>query len=214
VLAAPSALSVKQRAFALAYVCNGGKAREAALEAGYGEAGAHVAANRCLVNHKVGAEIQRLCKAFIHTGLPAAIHRLIAIISDEKVAPRDAIKAVNSLLERGGLATEKGGVHVNVGVQVNGQEAQRLIGEVWNARSARLSDIPPAMSDTLEEDLNTIEALAIAPPTATPGGDQLQGPAGATGPLPVPSTATIEFPDVSQPDAASEFRRAFDEDDD
>jgi phage terminase small subunit len=59
------------------------KARDAAVAAGYGESGAHVAANRCLVNPKVGAEIQRLSRSLIHTALPTLIRELIELATDK-----------------------------------------------------------------------------------------------------------------------------------
>jgi hypothetical protein len=79
------------------------------------------------------------------------------IAADEKAQRKDRIKAATSLVEHGGMAAPKGGVNVNVGVQVNGQQAQAIIASVHEARSARLSDIPPAMPDTLdalERDVN------------------------------------------------------------
>jgi hypothetical protein len=136
---------------------------------------AHVAASRCLVNPKVGAEIQRLSRSLIHTALPTLIRELIELATDKSIAPRDRLKALNSLLERGGIATDKAGVNVQVGVQVNGSQAQALISEVWSARNGRLSDIPPAMSDNMKQLESDVEALAIAPPTTDPGGGRLSG---------------------------------------
>lgn len=193
----PASLSVKQREFALAYVLNGGKGTEAALAAGYGETGAHVAANRCLVNPKVGAEIQRLSRSLIHTALPTLIRELIELATDKAIAPRDRLKALNSLLERGGIATDKAGVQVAVGVQVNGSTAQALISEVWTQRSGRLSDIPPAMSDSMEGNLKAIEQAIDAPATTLPGGDRLKGSRPPHVSLPVHASTELQKPRVS-----------------
>jgi hypothetical protein len=92
-------------------------------------------------------------------------------------------------------------------LQVNGQQAQQIIASVHDARQARLSDIPPAMPDTLQEDLRTIEALALPSPDAPPGGDQLQGPGAGTCPVPVSQSAQPQNPSVSPVDV---FKGAFD----
>lgn len=197
----PSALSVKQRAFALEYVTNGGKARDAALAAGYGESGAHVAANRCLVSPKVGAEILRLSRSLIHTALPLAIQALVEIVTDKEIKPEIRRKAAVDLLERGGMGSEKGGVHLNVGVQVNGQQAQALIGEVWDARSARMSGIPTAMADNMRMIEGAVERLE----DDGRGGDQPQGPAPVPVALPPHSS---ENSTISEDDPLAAWREA------
>lgn len=207
-----SGLSILQRNFAREFVANGGKATEAAIAAGYAAPSARISATKCLCNPRVGHEIERLSRTFIYSGLPAAIHRLFGIIMNPETKDRDALKAVNSLLERAGMAAPKGGLQVNVGVQVNGQQAQALIGEVWQAKQARLSDIPPAMSDTnLRQIEQSIDVLASLP-ADPPGGDQLQGPAGPQCPLPVPQPTELPNSDDLPPAPTEAFRKAFDDD--
>jgi phage terminase small subunit len=226
----PSALSQVERVFCDMFVGNGGNAKEAAIAAGVDPGKAAVQACRWLCKRRVADHIHRLCQRLVHASLPIAIKALMDIAADETAQRKDRIKAATSLLEHGGMAAPKGGVSVSVGVAVNGQQAQQLISSVWEARAARLSDIPTAMPDTLQSDLRDIEQLAISPPQTPPGGVELQGPAAGTCPLPAPSTAkpqksavSCECPlcrereapaeDVDDGDAAAEFRRAFGDDD-
>lgn len=203
------ALSQQERIFVDVFVGNGGKAGEAARAAGYADASADVTACKLLCRPRVAHQIRAQCESFAHAVLPVAIRTLAAAAGDEKALWKDRIKAANSLIELAGMTAPHGGVHINVGVQVNGQQAQALIGEVWNAKKARLSDIPTAMPDTIDVDLNDIERLAISPPADPPGGDQLQGPGAGTCPVPVSPSAQCHNSDVSQPDP---FRGAFDDD--
>jgi hypothetical protein len=193
-----SALSERERIFVDAFIGNGGKAREAALEAGCPDGSAHVEASRMLCRKRVGDAILARCSTFAHACLPVAIRTLVEIAGDAEALRKDRIKAANSLVELTGLMPRGPGVQVNVGVAVNGQQAQAIIESVHQARQARLSDIPPAMSDTLQEDLRTIEALALPPADDPPGGDQLQGPGAGTCPVPVSQSARPPISDVSE----------------
>lgn len=203
----PSALSIMQREFARAYVVNGGKGTEAALAAGYAEGSAHVASSRNLVNPRVAAEIVRLSRSLIHAALPVAIQCLVELVTNEEVKPEIRRKAANDLLERGGMATEKAGVHLNVGVQVNGGQAQRLIAEVWDAKQQRLSDIPASMPDNLKAISEAIDALGDDAPAGDRGGVEIAGPMPGPGPLPPPSAARQPNSE-SGPDALSRWREA------
>lgn len=223
-----SDLSQHERIFVDVFTANGGKATEAALAAGCPEPSAHVQASRMLCRPRVAAAIKARCESFAHACLPVAIQTLLEICGNDKLLPKDRIKAANSLVELAGMTAPHGGMTLNVGVQVNGQQAQAIIQSVHDARSARLSDIPPAMPDTLGSDLKmiegTIERLAGDPP----GGDRDQGTLGPDCPLPVsdpeqPQKSRVscecekcrgmEAPDGIAEDPFDAFRQAFDDDD-
>lgn len=209
-----SALSERERIFVDCFIVNGGKGTEAALSAGCPEGSAHVEASRMLCRKRVADAIVARCHTLIQAALPVAIKALLDIAADDQALRKDRIKAATSLLEHGGMAAPKGGFQVNVAV-VNGSEAQKIIAEVHDARAARLSDIPPAMPDTLEADFEAIEQLAIGPPASTPGGDHIQGPAAGSCPLPVHASEHLDISGVSDDDPADPkdtFRKAFDDD--
>lgn len=188
-----SKLSHAERIFCDVFVGNGGKATEAALAAGYAEGSAHVAASRLLCRKRVGDYISKLCHQFAHTGLPVAIKALIEIAGDPEALRKDRIKAANSLVEMAGLMPHGPGVQVNVGVSVNGQQAQALIGEVWDAKQRRMSDIPTAMSDNIRTIQGEVERLE----DEAGGGDAIKGPAPRLLPLPPSSSADASKSDVS-----------------
>lgn len=170
-----ASLSPLQRDFALHFVATGGKARRAAILAGYGAPSAHISAHRNLVNPKVLAEIKRLSLVNIQSALPVAIRTLIDICLHSKDDKARAM-AANSLLDRGGMAAPKGGVQVNVGVQVNGGQVQALIGEIWNAKQARVSGIGGGMPDSSQLLEAAPEPIGLEPPAAPPpGGGELPG---------------------------------------
>lgn len=206
-----SKLSAQERIFCDVFVSNGGKAGEAARAAGYADASADVTACKLLCRARVAERIKMLCERFGHATLPVAIQTLLAACSDEKALWKDRIKAANSLAELAGMHAPKGGLNVNVGVQVNGQQAQAIIASVHEARARRLSDIPTAMPDTLQSDIEAIGNELEADEPAHPGGDRLQGPAAAPVPLPPHSSANIASDGVSDP--ASRFGAIFDEGD-
>ena len=187
----PAGLSELQREFARHFVLNGGNSTKAAILAGYSDKSAHVSAHRNLVNVKVLAEIKRLSVSNVQAFLPIAIRTLVEIACDPEADPRARVQAANSLLDRAGMAAPKGGVQVNVGVQVNGQQVQALIGEVWDARSRRMSGIGGGMSDNS----GTLEGQApdaLAAPTGDPseaaggGGMRFQGPIAGSSSIPPP----------------------------
>lgn len=206
-----SSLSAQERIFCDVFVANGGKAGEAARAAGYATASADVTACKLLCRSRVADRIKNLCGKFGHACLPVAIQTLVACAGDEKALWKDRIKAANSLIELAGIGAPKGGIQVNVGI-VNGQQAQQIIASVHEARSRRLSDIPPAMSDTnlrqLEQSIDVLASLPADPP----GGDQLQGPAAGTCPLPVSQPENASNSDDFPPAPTEAFRKAFDDD--
>jgi hypothetical protein len=177
-------MSARRREFARFFVESGGNGTKAAVLAGYSVSDPAKAASRALLDVKVVEEIKRLSTVNIGAWLPLAIRVLIDIMSDPTTPARDRISAANSLLDRAGMAAPKGGVQVNVGVQVNGNEVQALIGSIWSAKEARGSDIPLPMSD----DARAVEAITSAAPAvdhpgfggmpiaAGAGGGDFQGP--------------------------------------
>lgn len=145
-------MSVMRRDFARYFVLNGGKPSHAAALAGFSDSDLAKAAQRCLLDPKVISEIKRLSVINVGQWIPFAFNVLIGIASDLEVSPDVRRKAAVDLLDRAGVPAQKGGVQVNVGVQVNGNEVQALIGSIWEAKSAKvpdLSGIPPAMTDTI-----------------------------------------------------------------
>lgn len=183
-------LSQLQRDFALHFVLCGGRPRRAAILAGYAAGGASISAHRNLVNPRILAEIKRLSVSNIQAALPVAIRVLIEIASDPKADARARVQAANSLLDRGGLATAKTGPTVAVQVNVNGQQVQTLIREIWEAKQRRSSDIEGPMSDANE----ALEAEAHDPVSAAGeapdrGGDQAQGPVPGSSSIPPLLTA-------------------------
>lgn len=225
----PRSLSAEMRIFVDVFISNNGNAKDAAIAAGVDPDKAAVQACRWLCREAVAAHIKNQVGRFAHSQLPVAIRTLVDICGNEKLLPKDRIKAANSLIELAGMSAPKGGIQVNVGV-VNGSEAQSILTEVHERRARRLSDIPSAMSDTFERDLKTIEVAALGSSESIPtipGGVELQGPGAGTCPVPVPSTATAsrsavscECPKCRGTDAraevgddeegsAAEFRRAF-----
>lgn len=186
-------LSQLQRDFALHFVATGGKGRRAAILAGYSANTAHVSAFRNLANAKVLHEVDRLCKSNIKAALPVAIRALIRVCMSSK-DDRAVVQAASKLVELGGMVPRSAGPAVQVNLQVNGQQAQTIIGEVWQARERRLSDIPAPMSD----DSHTIDATPqpqLAAPAGDPGrgGVEFQGPIPGTSSIPPPSRTPAHF---------------------
>lgn len=179
-------LSPLQREFARQYVLTGGNATKAATLAGYGAP--EKAGFRALVNSTVLHEIKRLTIVHVESWLPIAIRQLVDIMCDPTTDAKARVMAANSLLDRGGLRPKSDGPAVQVNVQINGQQAQAAIAEVWNARNGRLSgqmsDIVPPMSDTVEHEPRDDDELDDA-------GDDEPDPPGRggcvdQGPVPVP----------------------------
>lgn len=140
----PGALAVplneRQEAFCREFVANGGNGMAAAAAAGY--ATPHVDGARCLANQRIAARVRQLVALDITSQLGKLVTMLLEIASDPLVAPRERINAINSLLDRGGLAVPKGpaagpSVAVQVNVASTAGEAQAAIREVWESRTAR-----------------------------------------------------------------------------
>lgn len=212
-------LSAQERIFVDVFIANGGKAGEAARAAGYADASADVTACKLLCRSRVAEHIKNQVGKFAHSTIPLAVQTLVACAGDGKALWKDRLKAANSLIDLAGIAPKGPGIQVNVGV-VNGSQAQAIISEVHEARARRLSDIPTAMPDTLDQDMMTLRDAIDVTPADQGGGDQLQGPASGSCPLPPlsseqPSESGDYAPsrsDGSIDDAAASFRRAFDDD--
>ena len=188
----PGELSVLQKAFARAYVLNGGDAQAAAREAGYSEGGIDTIALRNTVKPSIVAEIKRLAVVELGSKLPEMIQAALDIALDPKVNPEIRARTLFNLMDRAGLAKQTGpAVQVNIQNNTSGGSSA-LIQEIWDSRAAQqqalaahLSVIDGGMSDgsTDPDDPDpppvTVEAQAD-PPTADheqAGGVQLQGPA-------------------------------------
>jgi hypothetical protein len=187
-------LSAQERIFCDVFITNGGKAGAAARAAGYADASADVTACKLLCRDRVAARIKHLCSTFAHTQLPVAIQTLVEIAGDQTALRKDRIKAAQLLVDMAGLMPKGPLVQVNNNTQVNGGNVQQIINDVWNAKAARMSAIPPAMTDTAQRQLeHDIDSLADPLP-ATPGGDAISGsPAGSCPTTSVSPHETLEI---------------------
>lgn len=202
-------LSDLQRNFVRHFIVTGGKPGRAAILAGYSAKSARQSAHMNLCNRKVLAAIEKLSAANIKAALPVAIRTLIWICINGK-DERARVQAANSLLDRGGLATKGGGPTVAVQVNVNGQQAQALISEIWERKQARMSSIDDGMLDTQNDvELDAIEHLAGTPP----GGDQAAGshppvvpiPPSSSEHLPKSAGRPVHYPDPSDPHRSEKY---------
>ena len=133
-------MTEQQEAFAVAYVCNGGNATQAATDAGYSHP--DVMGCRQLQKPHVAARLKQLVALDLTSRLGEFVAALAEIALDGSVEPADRIKALNSLIDRGGLAVAKSQaspIAVQVNVNTTGQQAQSLIKDIWSKRSERLA---------------------------------------------------------------------------
>lgn len=197
-----SALSQQERIFCDLFVANGGKGTEAAIEAGYAEASAHVAASRLLCRDRVARRIGDLVRRFAHSNMPTVVRLALEIAEDKEALRKDRLKALGLLADWSGMAPKAGGITINNSnsqTNVSGGEVQALMKSLWDARQRRLSGIAGGMSDTLDAIATDAAQLAIDAGTTPPGGIVSQGPSPAPVHLPPPSSA--------QPSETREFRR-------
>lgn len=196
-------MSERRREFARQFVLNGGNGTKAAVMAGYSEADPSKAARRALLDAKVIAEIKRLSTINIGAWLPMAIGVLIELMADPTTPHDTRRKCAVDLLDRAGMAAPKGGVQVNVGVQVNGNEANALIGSIWDARKARgvsshadRSDILVPMNAIMDAEQPALEHEPINPAWTSVEAvvDQGGGAVSSTGSRPAPSNYTSPSP--------------------
>ena len=94
----------RQRAFAWAFVTNGGNAGRAAAEAGYSPGnidGARVTGHRLAHTEAVLEAIHECCTRLIHSATPAAIRALLEIVNT--VGAKDRARAAELILSRTGF---------------------------------------------------------------------------------------------------------------
>lgn len=108
-------LTVKQEAFAVEYVANGGNATQAAIAAGYAEASAHVEGNRALKNDAIIQAVTQLTVRRLGSALPAALAKVVKLSSSAK-SERVQLEASQDLLNRAGILAPK---QVRVGGSLN-----------------------------------------------------------------------------------------------
>lgn len=112
-------LTDMQAAFVAAFVSNGGKREEAAIEAGYSQATARQQAYELLRKPHVAQAIMSETMSELIAHAPSAVHRLHELLSAR--SEYVALQAAQDLLNRVGLkAAEKvdhriaGNIHVNI----------------------------------------------------------------------------------------------------
>lgn len=110
VAAAFPRLTHKQIGFVCAYVANGGAKRDAAVEAGYAEASAHVEAHRLLGNLTVLEAIRHLSVVSFAASLPGAI-RTVDRLSTGAKSEYVRLQAAESVLDRLGLGRQTKVMH-------------------------------------------------------------------------------------------------------
>lgn len=103
-------LTSKQIGFVVAYVANGGAKRDAAIEAGYAEASAHVEAHRLLGNLSILEAIRHLATVSFSAALPAAI-RTVSSLSESAKSEYVRLQAAESVLDRLGLGRQTKVLH-------------------------------------------------------------------------------------------------------
>lgn len=99
-------LTPTQEAFASAYVLNGGKATDAALEAGYAEGSARVRAYELLKKPHVIKRIYELTVSSLGTHIPAAL-ATVARLSGSARSEYVQLEASKDLLDRAGMSAPK-----------------------------------------------------------------------------------------------------------
>lgn len=202
-------LTPQQRKFVETYITSGGNSRAASKAAGYAS-GSY--GSRQLCNPAILAEIKRLSVLNAEHLLPQLIARQAKIALDPETKPDLASKIGFQLMDRLGMKPK-----VDPLVQVNttnntdnsqktvvfgGDEAQKLLADVWQQRNARLSGIPATITDTAQP--------AVAAPTVAfgddpalaliqgQGGGHSQGPVARAHPIP-PHVPTHE--EIGEEDA-------------
>lgn len=173
-VAAPGQLSPLQAAFARAYVLNGGKAQQAALEAGYSPGGSEQIAIRNVRHKLVIAEIKRLSIVEVGARLPEIIQKLWDMVEANTTPPDVKARILFQLMDRGGMPKAPTGPATQVNVQINAGGSSALIQEIWASKTAReraLSVIDNGMSDKGVDSAEIVEAILVPPESIEPGGD-------------------------------------------
>lgn len=131
-----SYLSEKQRLWAAYFILTNGNATDAARRAGYGSPATSGLKN--MVNARIMQEVRRIAAANINSHIPLAFASLVRVMENPEADARAVVAAANSILDRAGLRPKSGAPGIQVNVQINGQQAQAAIAEVWEARQSRL----------------------------------------------------------------------------
>lgn len=194
-------ITPQQKAFARAYVTNGGNQTAAAAAAGYKSTGP--SGCKLMANSSVLAEIKRLSVLNIEAKLPSLIARAVAIAENPKTSPELAIKTIFSLMDRAGLKPKSGplvqitdnSVHNTDARQVN-VSPQEVLRQLDAARERRLSGISASMTDNPPQ-YDALPSNAIAAGEApTQGGGVDQGP--ADGPDLLPGISDAQAPEPGE----------------
>lgn len=130
-------LTDRQQTFVREY-CVHGNAAAAARSAGYSEAVSRQTAHKLLLKPHVAAEVRRHAAAAIEAHLPSAVATLAKIMEDQRVEPKDRVRAAEVLLKHGRPSAGPA-VALQVNVGRGAAEMHSIIQGVWNARNARLA---------------------------------------------------------------------------
>lgn len=131
------------RAFARAFVANGGKVGDAAEAAGY----ARDSGSALMKREDMAGMIAAAASAHLAELSPRLVQVLLAIATDDENSPRDRLAAANSLLDRGPINRRQEVEHEH-----KLTDPSALIAEVWERRQARLTgpDAPQVIDVTPE----------------------------------------------------------------
>lgn len=149
-------INERQSAFIDAFIELGGRAEEAAIQAGYA-GGASNMASRNLAKPKIQAEIVRRLKLRHGSALAIAIGNLLTII-EESEDDRARVQAALGIMDRFGMAPPRGpAATVNVNVMTAGA-AQAVLQDVQKRREQRLSSQSAAPSAAIEHRSDMFDA--------------------------------------------------------
>lgn len=133
----PLDLTDQQEQFCVAYVTNGGNARNAARTAGYAQPDTQ--GWRLLTRPRIAARVAKLVSLDITSQLGQPVAMEMDIARNVSTPPRDRLSAIFDLLDRGGLAPPKSPtVAVQVNVDGHAADGQAAIAELVRVRQARL----------------------------------------------------------------------------
>jgi hypothetical protein len=137
----------KLRAFASAYVSNGGNGQQAAVSAGWAASAASSVASRLLRRDDVRSMLAREAARLAGDLTPALLMVLAGLAQDTGLRPADRIAAANSVLDRGPL---RRGQTSEVTHSV--ADPAGLIAEIWRKREERLKLAGPQVIDVAPDD--------------------------------------------------------------
>jgi hypothetical protein len=131
------------RAFARAYVANGGNATAAAEAAGY----SRTSAPSIIAKEEMPGLIAAAMRDWTAELTPALAQVLATIALDPAAHPKDRVNAANSLLDRGGFGRKQETETRHVII-----DPADVIAQVWERRQARLTgpDAPQVIDAQVE----------------------------------------------------------------